>query len=51
MVNDGICKRVAELKEAQSHKCELSRDQVPERFQHGADDELMELLKELRGGG
>jgi hypothetical protein len=23
----------------------------PERFQHGADDELMELLRQLRGGG
>jgi hypothetical protein len=30
MVNDGICKRVAELKAAQSQKSELSRDQVRE---------------------
>jgi hypothetical protein len=30
MVNDGICKRVAELKEAQSQKSELSRDQARE---------------------
>jgi hypothetical protein len=30
MVNDGICKRVAELKEAQSQKSELSRDQLRE---------------------
>jgi Terminase small subunit len=104
MVNDGICKRVAELKEAQSQKSELSRDQlreflteviltpagkvdeqsrlcqsykvtpevreirmpdklraieqlaklrgwnVPEKLEHGASDELTELLKRLRGG-
>ena len=28
MVNDGISKRVAELKEAQSKKCEMTRDQL-----------------------
>ena len=28
MVNDGIRKRVAELKEAQSKKCEMTRDQL-----------------------
>ena len=28
IVHDGICKRVAELKEAQSQKSELSRDQL-----------------------
>jgi terminase small subunit-like protein len=30
MVNDGISKRVAELKEAQSKKCEMTRDQLRE---------------------
>ena len=30
IVNDGISKRVAELKEAQSQKSELSRDQLRE---------------------
>ena len=30
MVNDGIRKRVAELKEAQSRKCEMTRDQLRE---------------------
>jgi phage terminase small subunit len=30
MVNDSICKRVAELKAAQSQKSELSRDQARE---------------------
>ena len=28
MVNDGICKRAAELKAAQAQKSELSRDQL-----------------------
>ena len=105
MVNDGICKRVAELKAAQSQKSELSRDQAreflteviltpagrvdehsrlcqsykvtsegreirmpdklraiellaklcgwnePDKYKLGADDELMELLSQLRGGG
>ena len=32
MVNDGICKRVAELKAAQSQKSELSRDQLWRNF-------------------
>ena len=104
MVNDGICARVAELKEAQSQKSELSRDQLreflteviltpagkvdeqsrlcqsyritqevreirmpdklraveqlvklcgwnaPEKLEHGASNELTELLKRLRGG-
>jgi hypothetical protein len=31
-VNDGICKRGAELKAAQSQKSELSRDQLREFF-------------------
>jgi hypothetical protein len=30
MVNDGICKRVTELKAPQSQKSELSRDQLRE---------------------
>ena len=103
VVKGSIRERIAELKEAQSHKCELSRDQLreflteviltpagevdehsrlcqsykvtqesreirmpdklraieqlvklcgwnePEKHELGADDELMELLKELRG--
>jgi hypothetical protein len=105
IANDNISKRVAELKEEQSQKSELSRDQArefltevirtpageviehsrlcqsykitqesreirmpdklraleqlaklcawnePEKHKLGADDELMALLKELRGGG
>jgi hypothetical protein len=104
MVNDGICKRAAELKAAQSQKSELSSDQLreflvaviqtpagkvdeqsrlcqsykntsearqirmpdklraveqlvklcgwnePEKFEHGANNELTDLLKRLRGG-
>ena len=104
VVRGSICERVAELKEAQSQKSELSRDRLreflteviltpagnvdeqsrlcqsykvtsdvreirmpdklraveqlakicgwnePDKFEHGADDELTELLIKLRGG-
>ena len=32
MVNNSICERVAELKEAQSKKCEMTRDQLRQFF-------------------
>jgi phage terminase small subunit len=52
VVNGSIRKRVAELKDAQSQKSELSRDQVREFLVaviQTPAGELTELLKRLRG--
>ena len=55
MVNDGICKRVAELKAAQSHKSELSRDQAREFLTEviltpaGKVDEQSRLCQSYKG--
>ncbi len=57
MVNDGIRKRVAELKEAQSQKSELSRDQVREFLTEmiltpaGKVDEQSRLCQSYKGYG